>query len=302
MTRTDGDARAVARREARIGVAYALAAFGFWGLVPVYFKLLGQVPALEILAHRVVWSVVFCAGLATISGRWPAIRSALSSRAVIAPLVASTLFVGTNWLVFIWAVLNDRVLDSSLGYFINPLISVLLGLVLLRERLSRWQGLAVLLAVAAVLTLALVRGRVPWVSLTLAGTFGCYGYIRKVARVGALDGLFVETLLLAPVAVLYLVFWQGAAAFGPGDPMTAGLLVVGGVVTALPLLWFTAGARRLRLATVGLLQYIAPSTQFLLAVFLYREPFTTGDLVAFALIWLALAVYSADSLARARAA
>jgi chloramphenicol-sensitive protein RarD len=287
----------------RSGLAWALAAYVAWGLFPVYFRLLAGVPALEILAHRVVWSAAFLVLLLTALRRWGAALSLLRAPRSLRLLATSALLLAVNWLVFIWAVNAGHVLESSLGYFINPLVNVLLGVIFLRERLTRPQLLAVALAASGVLALVVRAGHVPWVSLALATTFGAYGLLRKVGGVDAVAGLFVETLLLAPAAGLWLAWLSrgGAGHFGP-DPRRALLLAAAGAVTAVPLIWFAIGVQRLRLSTVGLLQYVAPSMQFAVAVFAFGEPFTAAHGLAFGCIWVSLAIYSADALQAARQA
>ena len=280
-----------------MGVAYGIAAYGWWGLVPVYFKAVATVPAVEVLAHRILWSVVLLAVWMRLRGRWPAAAAAMRNRRTVITLLATTVLIAGNWYVFIWAVANDHVLQASLGYFINPLVNVLLGFVFLGERLRTWQTLAVGLAAAAVLYLTLVCGQFPWIALVLAGTFGFYGLLRKTAKVDAPVGLTVETTLLLPLALAYLTYVgvEGELAFGARSRWTDLLLVLAGAVTALPLLWFTNAVRRLRLATLGFLQYIAPTGHFLLAVGLYHEPFTAAHGITFGCIWTALAIYSIDT-------
>jgi chloramphenicol-sensitive protein RarD len=285
-----------------IGVLCGAGAFVLWGIFPIYFKAVAAVPAPEVLAHRIVWSMVFVGGLITIRRRWPAVAAALANRRLLATLVLSASVVSINWVVYIWAVGEGRILGASLGYFINPLVSVVLGVVALGERLRTIQWAAVGLAVVAVGWQIVGFGTVPWVALTLAVSFGFYGLIRKVAKVDAFTGMFVETLVLSPLAVGYLVFVAvvGGGAFGRLGLQMDALLVAAGVITPLPLILFVAGAQRIRLSTVGLLQYIAPTGQFLLAVFLYDEPFTRDSLVTFALIWLALGLYTLDTLRHER--
>lgn len=292
-----------ATRAARVGVAYGIVAYGWWGLVPIYFKAVATVPAVEVLAHRILWSVVLLAVWMRLRGRWPAAVAAMRSRRTVITLLATTVLIAGNWYVFIWAVANDHVLQASLGYFINPLVNVLLGFVFLGERLRTWQTLAVALAAAAVLYLTLVYGQFPWIALILAGSFGVYGLLRKTAKVDAPVGLTVETTLLLPLALAYLTYVgvEGELVFGARSRWTDLLLVLAGAVTALPLLWFTNAVRRLRLATLGFLQYIAPTGHFLLAVGLYHEPFTAAHGITFGCIWTALAIYSIDTARSARA-
>jgi chloramphenicol-sensitive protein RarD len=288
-------------RPALVGLAYALAAYLAWGISPIYFKALARVPPLEILAHRVVWSLLLLAGLLAASRRLGRLRSLLGDRRQLLLLAGTAALLSVNWFLYIWAVNAGRLLEASLGYFVNPLVNVLLGVFFLGERLSVPQRWAVALAGAGVAILLLRLGAFPWVSLSLALSFGLYGLLRKRAPVDALEGLLVETAWIAPAAAAFLLFLGARAegAFGSGFGVTT-LLVSAGVVTALPLLWFNHGVRRLRLSTIGLAQYVAPTCQFLLAVLAYREPFGSAHAAAFACIWTSLAVYSADALARAR--
>jgi chloramphenicol-sensitive protein RarD len=281
-----------------LGGLSALAAFGFWGVIPVYIKAVAHVPPPELLAHRTFWSVILLLVLIALGQRWAAMRGALAQRRIWLLLAASTSLLALNWLVFIWAITEGRVLETSLGYYINPLVNVLLGVLVLRERLNPWQGLAVALAAIGVLNLTLQLGSFPWVSLTLAASFGIYGLIRKTIRLNSIEGLFVETALIAPLALGYLIYLAvtGTGAFGGHDRATDILLVLSGVVTAVPLLAFASAARRLQYTTVGFFQYIAPTGHFLLAVFVYDETFTAAHLVTFALIWTALAIFTAQSL------
>ncbi len=289
--------------ESRKGAAFALAAFLFWGLVtPIYFKAVSGLSPFEILAHRIVWSLVLVGGLLLVMGRTAALRASLSGGKMIQRLMVSAFFVSLNWLIYIYAISASMTVEAALGYYINPLVNVVLGMVVLRERLSRAQGLAVLLAAFGVAYLTLQAGQVPWVGLALAFSFGIYGLIRKTAPLNSLEGLFMETLLLLPFALLYLGYLiaTGEAAFSFEAPDLLLLLVLSGPVTALPLIWYASGARRLRYSTIGLFQYLAPTCIVLTAVFLFGEPFTQAHLVTFACIWTALAVYSTDSLVSAR--
>ncbi|MCP4247506.1 MAG: EamA family transporter RarD [bacterium] len=284
-------------RSARVGVAYGLGAYLFWGLVPVYFKAVASIPPLEILAHRVVWSLVLLAALLTLRRSWKLVFGAVASRTVAVTLAATTLLIAVNWYVFIWAVGRGHILQASLGYYINPLVNVVLGYVFLGERLDRWQKTSVALAAAGVAYLTFGYGQVPWIALTLAGSFGFYGLLRKTVPIGALAGLTVETVMLGPLALGYIVYLaaQGAGSFGTVSRTTDGLLILAGVVTAVPLLWFANAARRLRLATLGFLQYLAPTGHFLLAVIVFDEPFNRDYLITFVCIWTALLIYSVDT-------
>jgi chloramphenicol-sensitive protein RarD len=284
------------------GVASALGCFGLWGLFPIYFKLLGHVPALEVLAHRVLWSAVLLLGLILAQGQWPALRAEFRDRRRLGFYLLTALLISANWLLYIWAVQNGRILEASLGYYINPLVNVLLGVLFLRERLNPRQWTAVALAAAGVLVLVVGHGVFPWISLMLALSFGGYGLLRKKAGHAATLGLCVETALLAPVALLFLATLaaRGAGALGTVNGQTDLLLLAAGPVTVAPLLMFLEATRRLRLSTVGLIHYLTPTLQFLLAVTVYRETFTTVHLAAFGCIWLALALYGADAWASYR--
>ena len=283
--------------ERRAGSLYAVAAFGFWGLTPIYYKLLPDVPPLEVLAHRIVWSVVFGALFVSLSRNWAEVRSALGHGPTVRALALRALLVSTNWLIYIYAIANDQVMSTSLGYYINPLVNVLLGMLFLGERMGRGRALAVALAATGTASLALEVGGLPWISLSLAFSFGFYGLIRKRLGLPALAALFVETLLIAPFALLVLGWYgaQGVPAFG-ADLRTSLLLVLAGPVTLLPLLWFAEAARRLPLITIGFFQYLGPTLTFLLATLVYDEAFTTAWAITFAAIWSALVVFTLDSL------
>ena len=287
-------------RERRTGLAYGLAAYGAWGVFPIYLKAVRAVPILEVLCHRVVWALAILLVLTGVRGELRAVADALRHRRALLVLSGSTVFIALNWLVYIYSVTHDRILESSLGYYINPLISVLLGVVLLRERLEPLMKAAALLAAAGVVWLAIGLGQLPWISLVLAFSFGLYGLLRKIAPVGALTGLTVETLLLAPLAAGYLVWAEarGRATFLSGRWGIDVLLLLAGPVTAIPLLCFAAAARRLPLSTIGFMQYISPTLQFLLAVTVYGEPFDRARAGAFACIWVAVALFAFDSVRR----
>jgi len=294
--------RAAALTTARAGVLYGIGAYGLWGIFPLYFKALKHVPALEILCHRILWSLLLLLGLMWLRGNWPAARQALRSRRTLLTLGATTLLIAGNWLGYIWAITNDHVLQASLGYYINPLVNVLLGMLFLRERLYGWQILAVALAAAGVAYLTLAGGQFPSLALFLAFTFGCYGLLRKTVQVDALVGLTCETALLTVPALVFLAYQMGRghASFLHASRQTDVLLLLAGVVTATPLLWFTEAARRLRLATLGFLQYLSPTGQFLLAVLAFGEAFTWTQGVTFACVWIALLLYSVEAARSAR--
>ncbi len=284
------------------GFGCALGAFLIWGLSPIFYKALKAVPPFEILMHRMIWSFLFLLPLLLVLKRWRSFIAALKNRRTLGMLLMTTVLVGCNWFVFIWAINNSHILQASLGYYINPLVNVLLGMLFLHERLRRPQVAAVVLALAGVLYLTLSLGRFPWIALTLAITFAFYGLIRKTAPVDALEGLSIETLLLfAPAAAyLYYLDHQGIGAIFRIDRQTDLLLMASSLVTAAPLLLFTLGARRLTLVTIGFMQYMAPSCTFLLAVFVYHEPFSRAQAVTFAIIWTALAIFSLDALGQYR--
>jgi chloramphenicol-sensitive protein RarD len=284
--------------QAALGVGLGFAAYLTWGFLPLYMKAVGSVPALEILAHRVLWSLLLLAGLIVVARRLPALRALIAAPRTLALLGVTALLIGVNWLIYIWAVNAGRVLDTSLGYFINPLVNVALGVLVLRERLRRAQIGAVGLAAVGVAVLAIAGGGLPWISLALAFSFSAYGLIRKMAPVDPLTGLLAETALLAPLSAFYLLS-LGSGSFG-ADRGTDLLLVLSGVITAAPLLLFAAAGKRLRYATLGLLQYIAPTIQFLLAVLLYEEPLSQAHIVTFLCIWTGLVIYAADALAAGR--
>lgn len=285
-----------------IGALYAALAFALWGIFPLYFRQIATVPSGEILVHRIVWSLVFVLVVLALRRQWAWVKPVLRSPKVLLAFVASAVLLSANWLVYIWAVNNGHVIDASLGYFINPLVNVLLGYTVLHERLRRAQWVALGIAAAGVLWLTVLAGHLPWIALALAASFGAYGLLRKVASLGALEGLTLETLLLAPIALAVLGLWmgQGTSVFPAPDASTNFWLIAAGPITAIPLLLFAAGARRISLTTLGLLQYIGPTIQLALGLWLFHEPFSAERLMGFALIWLALALYSAEGWWRSR--
>lgn len=299
-TETSDLAAAESRRQ---GVIYGLAAYLCWGFFPVYFKSVKVVPPLEMVSHRIVWSLAFLLLLITWKGAWRSMLGLLTLPKSLSVLVATTLLIATNWLVFIYAISVGEVLQSSLGYFINPLVSVMLGWVFLRERLERPQWISLGLAATGVMYLAVQYGSMPWIALILAASFGLYGLIRKALHVEPLVGLTVETLLLAPFALFYLVQLnqQGTGVFLVHSTKLDLLIPMSGVVTAIPLLLFAAAAKKLRLATIGFLQYITPTMHFLLAITIFGETFTHTHLVSFLFIWAGLALYSLHAYRAVRA-
>ncbi|TDW58970.1 chloramphenicol-sensitive protein RarD [Oceanimonas baumannii] len=283
------------------GALLALCAYLLWGLAPVYFKQLLDVPAPEILAHRVVWSILLLLGLITALGYWTRVRALLRQPRLLLLLLISSVVIGTNWLVFIWAVNNNHILDASLGYYINPLLNIVLGMVFLQERYRPLQWLAVGLAALGVLIQLLVFGSLPWVALVLALSFGTYGLIRKQVPVDPFTGLLLETSVLLIPAVLWL--WGLNSATGNLSANSTSLnllLLAAGLITTIPLLLFAGAARRLQLSTLGFFQYLAPSLALLLGVLVYEEAFTTDKAITFALIWIALIVYSLDGIRQRR--
>ncbi len=287
-----------ARDESRAGMVWGLSAYLMWGFIVFYFRAVGHVPALEVLAHRVVWSVLLLGITLGFRGRWRENLAVAYKPRALATLALSTVLIATNWFTFIWAIANEQTLQASLGYFINPLVNVTLGFVFLRERLSPLRWLSVGLAASAVLLLIVQQGTVPVVALVLAFSFGFYGLLRKIMPVDSLVGLTVETKLMLPLATGYLVWLQsrGEMVFLSLDRSTDVLLILAGVITAIPLLCFANGARRLDYATMGLLQYIAPTLQFAIAVKVLGEPLHAVQLAAFGLIWIGLGIYSFDAL------
>lgn len=281
-----------AEGRARAGLFYGLAAYGLWGIMPVYFKWLQAVPSIDIVAHRIVWSLVVLVILVSIARAWDQIRSAVRSRKAMAMLFVTAVLIGTNWLLYVYAINSGHILAGSLGYYLNPLANILLGRFILKERLTKLQWTAVAIAAGGIAVLALGALGTLWISLTLCFSFATYGLLRKIIHVESLAGLTVETALLAPLALGWLLLGgaEGRPMFGNGE-QEAALLIAAGVVSTVPLLCFTAAARRLAYSTVGMLQFIAPTLQFLLAVAVYDEPFTTAHGIAFGCIWTALFLY-----------
>ncbi|MFH4749755.1 EamA family transporter RarD [Vibrio harveyi] len=286
------------QQRSRQGVLLAIGAYTMWGIAPIYFKSIAEVSPLEILSHRVIWSFFLLAALLHFGRHWRSVRDIIKNKTKMMFLVSTAILVGANWLIFIWAVNSNHMLDASLGYYINPLINVLLGMVFLGERLRKLQWFAVVLAACGVLVQLIVFGSVPVVAIALAMSFGFYGLLRKKVSVEAQTGLFIETLVMLPAAAIYLLFIASSPTSNMLDnPMQLNtLLIAAGVITTLPLLCFTGAATRLKLSTLGFFQYIGPSLMFLLAVLIYGEPFTSDKAITFAFIWGALVVFSFDGL------
>lgn len=284
-----------ARSAAALGVAYTTGAFVLWGLAPIYWKAIAEVAATEVLAHRVIWSGLLLLGYLGFQRRLGGVGRLARSPRAAATLALTTVLISFNWGLYIWAVMIGRIVETSLGYFINPLVNVLFGMLFLGERLRRAQWLSIGLATAGVVLLVVRVGTLPWVSLALAISFALYALLRKQVDARPEEGLALETWLVAPLALGYLLTLAGRGELGWGRSLGLDLLLAGtGLLTTIPLVWFTHGARRLPLSTVGILQYIAPTMQFLLAVFVYREPFDRDRLASFGLIWLALALFTWD--------
>jgi chloramphenicol-sensitive protein RarD len=281
-----------------LGIAYALSAYLIWGLFPLYFRQLADVPALEVVMHRTVWSLLFVMLVLLYLKRWAWLGKVVRQPKVLGAFALSALLLSSNWLLYVWAVQNQHVLDASLGYFILPLVNVTFAYVFLGERLRRGQWMAVGMAALGVLWLTYQAGHLPWVAIVLALTFGFYGLLRKVAVLGALEGLTLETIVLTPIAVAYMAYgvWHGDSVLLHGPTSTVAWLAFGGPLTAVPLLLFAAGARRIPMTTLGILQFVSPSILFVLSVLVFKEPMELPRLIGFALIWSALVVYSLEGL------
>lgn len=285
-------------RETKIGAIYTLSAYFMWGLFPLYWIPIHQIPALEILAHRIFWSLAFMIGLLWVTKSLGSfireLKQLLAKPRLLIFVLAAAVLITLNWLVYIWAVNHGHVIESSMGYYINPLISILLGIIFLKERLTSWQLVAFVLAAAGVLIQTINFGQVPWIALSLALTFGFYGLAKKLIHIAPSLELTFETLFVVPVALLYLIFVQqtGSASFGTGSWTTTLLLIGTGVVTAVPLLFFAEGAQRISLTMVGFFQYINPTMQLIIGIVIYKEPFHPIQLISFSFIWLGLLVFT----------
>lgn len=276
------------------GVWYAIAAFGLWGVLPLYWKALGSVPAAEIMAHRILWSFIFIFILILFFGKLGELKQVLANRSNLLPALLSSVLITTNWFLYIWAVNTNHIVEASLGYYINPLVSIFLAMVVLKERLNFWQLLALLFALIGVVVTTVQYGHFPWISLTLALTFGFYGLTKKLTRFEVNIGLFMETLFVMPIALIYLIvlMFRGEGSFGVA-PFHINLLFMGaGVATALPLLWFAQATKRANLSTVGFAQYLAPSISLIIGVFVFNEAFTKTHIISFGFIWFALILFS----------
>lgn len=290
------------RGESKAGLLYGIAAYGMWGAVPAYFKALMHVSALELLAQRIVWAAVLVVFIMLVRRSWGAVWKCLKDTRTRNTLILTTLLIATNWFVYIYGVSTQRVIQTSLGYFIAPLASTALGVVVLRERLRTGQVIALCLAITGVLILSFLAGEVPWLALAIAASFSLYGLLRKTVAADAMTGLTIESFFLFPFALGYVIWLSanGSAQFGHVDRQTDLLLIAGSVVTVAPLYCFAQAARQLRLTTIGFLQYLSPTGQFLLALWLFGETLNTFKLVGFVFVWMALAIYSVDALAALR--
>jgi chloramphenicol-sensitive protein RarD len=286
------------KRENLVGAWYAIFAYVAWGILPLYWKALKHVPARETLAHRVIWSFLFLFLFNTIRKRWPEVKQAYTHKRNRISSLLSALIIGGVWFVYIWAMITDHVVEASMGYYINPLISVVLGMIFLKERLTFSQNIAFVLAALGVAFLTVQYGRFPWIALSLAVGFGLYGLLRKTSQVGSIIGLTAETAILSPLALIYVVFlFQQKTSAATGATISTHLLLVGaGIVTAVPLVWFAKGARRIPLSMIGFFQYLAPTISLLLGIFVFKEPFTTSHLVSFSLIWAALILFTTSQV------
>ena len=279
------------------GLIYVFTAYAMWGFFPIYFKFLHEAPALQIMAHRVTWSFIFLIFLIAVRKEFSQILKSLTKKIILTYTIAGTL-LAINWLTYVWGVNAGFVVETSLGYFINPLVSVVLGVVFLKEKLRNLQWIPVGLAAIGVIYLAIDHGSLPWIALVLASTFGTYGLFKKIAPLPSIHGLTVETGAVLIPALLFLLFveFNGSAAFGHASPQTTFLLALSGIITAIPLIFFASGAPKVPLTTIGILQYIAPTIQFLIGVFIYDEPFTKGQLVGFGIVWIALIIFTVEGL------
>jgi len=281
------------RGQLKAGLWYAIAAYAAWGLLPIYWKILNGIPSGQILSHRIAWSFIFVAILLFIRGRWGLVKEVLTDRTSRFAVILCGFTISINWFLYIWAVNHNHIVEASLGYYMNPLISIAVGVVILKERLHFWQIVSLVLAAIGVIIMTIQLGKIPWIALTLAVSFAFYSLAKKMVKFDAMTGLALETLVVVPVSLVYLFFVHGQGTGAFGSSWTASLLLmVSGVVTAFPLLWFAQAARSVPLSTIGFIQYLSPTITLLLGVFLYHEPFTKSHLMSYGLIWIALVLYS----------
>ncbi|WP_028775739.1 EamA family transporter RarD [Shimazuella kribbensis] len=277
----------------KIGITYAVAAYIGWGILPIYWKSVEQVSALQLMHHRIVWSFLFAALLITLKKQWPEIKQVVTNWKTILLILGCSLIISANWLIYIWSINNNHVIESSLGYYINPLINIAIGTIIFRDRLDKWQWIAIFLAITGVVIQTVEFGKIPWIALSLAFTFAIYGLLKKLLKVDALVAITLETMMVFPIALGYLLFVEisGTGIIGNTSISVIFLVICSGVITFLPLLWFGQAARRIPLSTLGFLQYIEPTINLLLGIFFFHENFSRTDLVSFGFIWLALAIY-----------
>ena len=288
--------------ESQLGMIYAVCAFAFWGLIPIYFKQVSEVGAFEVLSHRIIWSVVVLILLIIITKQINVVKALFKSLKQLKYLILSSFLVSVNWLIFIWAVSNGQIVETSLGYFINPLVNVVLGYIFFSERMNRNQYIAIFVALIAVLYQVVSLGEIPIISLALAFSFGLYGLVRKKVAIASIPGLFVETIVILPFALAYLYYLvdTNSIFFLAGDSYITFMLALGGIITVIPLLLFNGAATRMKLTTLGFFQYIGPTIAFCVAVFIYNEPMNTDKLITFILIWIALVIFSWDGIVNSK--
>ncbi|WP_037463965.1 EamA family transporter RarD [Shimazuella kribbensis] len=285
-------------QENRTGIRYVASAFLLWGILPLYWHYMNNVPALQILANRIFWSFLFIAILLTIKNQWFQVKQALQDWKVVFSILGCSIFISANWFIYIWAVNNGHVIETSLGYYINPLISIAFGTIFLQERLKRWQWIALVLALIGVIIQTIEFGQVPWIALSLSFTFALYGLSKKLLKVEAIISLALETMMVAPFALGYLLYLEGSGtgSFSQIPLPSVVLLIFSGVITAIPLLWFAQGAKRVPLSTIGFLQYLAPTIALILGVFFFHESFTRSDWISFGFIWIAIFIYTLSQI------
>jgi chloramphenicol-sensitive protein RarD len=278
----------------RNGIWYAISAYIAWGILPLYWHYIDGISPLQILSHRIFWSFLFVTLLITITKQWPQVKQVFSSWKTILSIVGCSVFLSANWFIYIWAVINGYVIETSLGYYINPLISIAFGTIVFRERLDKWQWIALSFAIIGVVVQTVEFGQIPWIALSLALTFAIYGLFKKLIKVEAMISLALETMMVTPFAIGYLFFVEGSGqgTIGHAPIFVIFLLICSGIITTLPLLWFANGAKRISLSTMGFLQYLGPTMTLILGVFFFHEQFTKTDLISFGFIWLALVVYT----------
>ncbi|MXQ53376.1 EamA family transporter RarD [Shimazuella alba] len=282
------------QKDDRVGMWYATATFISWGILPIYWNSMKQVPSLQILAHRFVWSFIFVAILITLNKQWPLIKQVFSNLTTVFYIAGCAIFISANWFIYIWSVTNNHVIECSLGYYINPLISIAFGMIFFKERLNKWQTVSLCLASISVIILTIQYGQIPWISLSLALSFALYGLFKKLVQADAMISLALETMIMAPFALIYLAFLEanGTGAIAHVSPLVMVLLICSGIITALPLLWFAIGSKRVSMFTMGFLQYIAPSLNLILGIFFFHETFTSIEFISFGFIWIALLIFT----------